>query len=77
MAKAKEYNGYPSWNQWNVSLWINNDESLYGWACDLTRQYGARKAAARMARELEGIRTPDGARYNVTSILGAIRGILE
>jgi len=77
MAKAKECNGYPSWNQWNVSLWINNDEGLYNWACDLTRKYGVRKAAAHMARELDGIRTPDGARYNVTSILGAIRGILE
>lgn len=77
MAKAKEYNGYPSWNQWNVSLWTNNDEGLYNWACDLTRQYGVRKAATIMANELDGIRTPDGARYNVTSILGAIRGILE
>lgn len=77
MAKSIPYNGYPSWNQWNISLWINNDEGLYNWACDLTRQYGVKKAAARMARELEGIRTPDGARYNVTSILGAIRGILE
>jgi len=77
MAKAKEYNGYPSWNQWNVSLWINNDEGLYNWACDLTRQYGVKKAAKVMANDLDGIRTPDGARYNVTSILGAIRGILE
>ena len=77
MAKAKEYNGYPSWNQWNVSLWINNEEGLYNWACDLTRQYGVKKAAKVMASDLDGIRTPDGARYNVTSILGAIRGILE
>lgn len=25
----KEYNGHRSWNAWNVSLWINNDKSLY------------------------------------------------
>ena len=74
---AKPYNGYPSWNQWNVSLWINNDESLYRMACELTRQFGVKKAARYMTNELDGKVTPDGARYNRTSILGAIRGILE
>ena len=24
-----EYNGHPSWNAWNVALWIGNDEPLY------------------------------------------------
>jgi hypothetical protein len=24
-----EYNGYKSWNSWNVSLWLNNDEGNY------------------------------------------------
>lgn len=76
MAKAKPYNGFPSWNQWNVSLWINNDESLYCWAVDYVRQYGVAKAARLMSRDLEGIRTPDGARYNFTSIRGALRDIL-
>lgn len=23
------YNGHKNWNHWNVSLWINNDESIY------------------------------------------------
>ena len=72
---AKPYNGFPSWNQWNVSLWINNDECLYRWAIDLVQECGVTKAARRMARDLEGIRTPDGAKYNLTSIRGAMRGM--
>ena len=26
------YNGYRSWNGWNVALWIGNDEPLYRFA---------------------------------------------
>jgi hypothetical protein len=74
---AKPYNGHASWNQWNVSLWINNDESLYTWARDLARRHGIGKAARIMARDLEGQKTPDGGRYNPTAIRNAIRDILS
>lgn len=72
---AKPYNGHRSWNAWNVSLWINNDEWLYRWACDLVKQHGADKAAWIMARNLAGEKTPDGGRYNLTCIREALRGI--
>ena len=71
------YNGHRSWNAWNVSLWINNDEGLYRWAHDLAKQHGIAKAARIMAAELAGEKTPDGARYNLTCIREAIREILS
>ena len=71
------YNGHRSWNAWNVSLWINNDEPLYRRAYDLCRTHGVAKAARILARELDGERTPDGARYNLTCIREALRGMLD
>ena len=71
-----QYNGHRSWNAWNVSLWLNNDECLYTRARRLTKHLGAPKAAALLARELEGQKTPDGAKYNKTCIREALRGIV-
>jgi hypothetical protein len=71
------YQGHRSWNAWNVSLWINNDESLYRQAVELCRRYGVEKGARKLARELAGQHTPDGARYNPTSVREALRGILD
>lgn len=71
-----EYNGHRSWNAWNVSLWINNDEGLYRRAYDLAQEHGVGKAARILTQELEGQKTPDGATYNATCIREALRGIL-
>jgi hypothetical protein len=71
--RGKPYNGHRSWNAWNVSLWIGNDESLYNLACDLVRQYGRKRAARRFP--LLGERTPDGAVYNVTCVYEAMEGL--
>lgn len=72
-----KYNGHRSWNAWNVSLWINNDEALYRWAIEMVRKHGVTKAARHMAAQLDGERTPDGARYNFTCIKEAIADILS
>jgi hypothetical protein len=71
----KEYKGHRSWNAWNVSLWINNDESLYNWAIDLCNRFNKDKAARLMAKELYGQSTPDGGKYNRTAIREALKGI--
>jgi hypothetical protein len=73
------YNGYPNYNLWNVSLWINNDEGLYNAARELARTITPRrKAAIALRDELRerGIyKTPDGAPYTIKGIVGAMRGM--
>lgn len=68
------YNGHRSWNAWNVSLWLANDESMYRHVTSLVEQYGIAGAARRLTRELDGDKTPDGARYNATCIREALAG---
>lgn len=83
-----KYNGHKNWNHWNVSLWINNDESLYRAAMKCVQRWPGNKMQA--ARELMGIlecspipgrvlthtpTTPDGAPYSVSAIRAAMRGM--
>ncbi len=76
---AKPFNGHRSWNAWNVSLWINNDEKLYGLAQWAINRNPNKEAAAygilETLQELGETRTPDGATYNLTNIRLAIRGM--
>jgi hypothetical protein len=74
---AKPYNGFPSWNAWNVSLWINNDEGLYRMAREYVQSYGYDKAVRLIYRAIGESRTPDGAKYSARSIRLAIRGIID
>lgn len=69
------YNGHPSWNQWNVSLWINNDEGLYRLALSLVKQHGYGYAAVKITNLLRNEKTPDGAIYNLTSVRNALKDI--
>ena len=61
----KEYNGHRSWNAWNVSLWINNDEGLYRYGRDCLRRSNGNpgRAASLFMRDFKGEKTPDGAVY--------------
>lgn len=72
-----QYNGYPSWNSWNVSLWINNDEGLYNFCRDVVQRNGYGDGAKFIAVVWKGFKTPDGAPYSLRSIRLAIRGIID
>lgn len=41
------YNGWKNRQTWNVSLWINNDESLYRLALDYVKQIHAKGKKAK------------------------------
>jgi hypothetical protein len=69
-----KYNGHRSWNAWNVSLWIANEEPLYRRAIELKRKYGSQRAARLFLCELDD-KTPDGATYNVTCVREALAGL--
>lgn len=71
----KNYNGFPSWNQWNVSLWINNDESIYRYACELVQNSGLNYATKIFMKSFD--KTPDGAKYNRLSVYRALKELKE
>lgn len=73
---AKQFNGHRSWNAWNIALWLWNDEGLYRTMLDYITQHGTKdRAAWAMARDFAGERTPDGGRYNLTTIRLAMREV--
>lgn len=73
------YNGHPNWNHWNVSLWVNNNEPTYRLALACVRLLKPRQRAAEaMLQELHArgqYAAPDGAKYSVTTIRHAMRGM--
>ena len=34
---TEEYQGYSNWETWNISLWLNNDETMYNEALRICR----------------------------------------
>jgi hypothetical protein len=70
------YNGYPTKAQWNVSLWLNNDEGMYQLMLDALKQAkGCKAKAAKLLQNWLPTKTPDGHRYSFTGIMGAMDGM--
>ena len=77
MAKAKGYQGWPSWNQWNVALYVANDYGLYTLAKRCYRETGSIEAAAEQMLRKVPARTPDGAPFTITALKGAIAAVVS
>ena len=71
-----KYNGYTSWNAWNVSLCINNDYNTYITARKTVERFGYVRGLKFLVTQWGGEKTPDGAIYNRTGIKQAIQDIL-
>lgn len=56
------YNGWANYDTWNVALWVNNDEPMYG-HMRRYRPYNAAKAK-RFCRLCLGPQTKDGVRLD-------------
>ncbi len=75
---SKPYNGHVSYNAWNISLWLGNDEGLYKLTLEGIRRTRTRISAAEYVfnalHEMGVKETPDGVRYTKTGIRLAMRG---
>lgn len=71
------YQGRRSWNAWNVSLWIANEEPLYRFAMDCLKGHTMTQAVRRFMRDMGGQRTPDGGVYNATCVREALAGLRD
>jgi len=69
------YQGHKNWNQWNVALWISNDEPLYREAVRVYRMCSTVDGAARLLQAYLPERTPDGARYSIAAVRAALVGL--
>jgi len=62
------YEGHKSWTHWNVSLWLNNDETLYRMAREiLLKPTTLEQAVAELQAALPP-KTPDGAVYSAPAL---------
>lgn len=74
----KEYNGWRSWNAWNVALYISNEYDLYHNAVDCLRRTKSIGQAVNLFCRQTGLletKTPDGATYNRLCIKLALESL--
>lgn len=74
-----KYHGHKNWNHWNVSLWLNNDKTLYDHMKRAIKTAPNRDTAASllltMFAQNGNRRTPEGAPYSKSAIRAAMVGV--
>ena len=74
-----EFNGHRSWNAWNVSLWIGNDEGLYLSAVEALHSTHTIRKAVNVFYGITGLntrdKTRDGAIFNKQCVTEALLGL--
>jgi hypothetical protein len=60
----KGYNGWTNYETWNVSLWIQNDESLY----DAAKTCADYTELCELLYDCGQKETPDGVKWNSTKV---------
>ena len=76
--KTEGYNGHQSWDHWNVSLWLSNDEWLYKQCTEAIKNHPNLSEAAGALMwfyQLDGKTTPDGGEFNLSTVTEALRGL--
>jgi hypothetical protein len=65
----KTYNGWANYNQWNVSLWLNNDYYIARHINEELENGRTKKEILKdLCTDLLGQKTGDGVRYTKTNI---------
>lgn len=78
--RLKDYNGWKNYDTWNVMLWINNDEWLYGSLIEFLNSYKGKSPYKDFIAylDLTNERTPDGVKWissklDYRALNGAVR----
>ena len=64
------YNGWSSYETWNVTLWINNDYGLYTMAQEVVKDGGTYGDFCYLMKDLGSYKTPDGVSWTDPKIDG-------
>ena len=80
MRMTDTFNGWSSWNAWNLNLWMTNDKQTYDEVMEHLESGDPHKATQSYMDYLLGSRiksTPDGGVYNYRDILEVMEGLLD